>query len=322
MHPHLAAGPARLAPMSQCKERLSRDAIARIVQERFAEEVLSLADVADCGTVNQVVVVRLASSTVVLRTNDGSNRYEFDKEALCLAEARARGIPGPRVLVVGQLDGCAYMVEEFIPTVAGQAAPCPDELWRTLGRYARIIHGIPVSGFGRDLAGAAQLAFVDTWARFLAYNRTSLTRTDPLLDLGFSREDSRRLAALFERLAGTDVRLGLCHGDLAPRNTVVAESGRVFLLDWGCAQVNVVPHFDVGEVLRSEVSADSAEFAALLDGYGMTRAEFDNQAPDRAAIMALCRADLLRWAIDRAPESIPHYASQLRRALDEACRHT
>ena len=54
----------------------------------------------------------------------------------------------------------------------------------------------------------------------------------------------------------------------------------------------------------------------------MTRAAFDDQAPDRTAVMALCRTGLLRWAIDRAPESIPHYASQLRRALDEACCYT
>jgi len=114
----------------------------------------------------------------------------------------------------------------------------------------------------------------------------------------------------------------LCHGDLAPRNTAVAEDGRVFLLDWGCAQANVVPHFDVGEVLCSELSADSEEFAAFLDGYGMTRAAFEDQALDRTAIMALCRADLLRWAIDRAPASIPDCASQLRRALDEAYRYT
>ncbi len=308
--------------MSQRRACLSADAIARIVQERFAQAVLSLAVVADRGTVNQVVIVRLAASTVVLRANDSSNRYEFEKEALCLAEAHARGIPSPRVLAVGQLGACAYMIEEFIPTAAGQAAPCPVDLWRTLGRYARIVHGIPVSGFGRDCAGTAQLAFADTWERFLAYNRTSLTRTDPILGLGFSGQDSRRLAALFERLAGTDVPLALCHGDLAPRNTVVADDGRVFLLDWGCAEANVVPDLDIGEVLRSELSAASDEFAAFLDGYGMTRAAFDDQTPDRTAVMALCRADLLRWAIDRAPESIPHYASQLRRALDEACCYT
>ncbi len=84
----------------------------------------------------------------------------------------------------------------------------------------------------------------------------------------------------------------------------------------------MVPDFDVGEILHSELSADSDEFAAFLDGYGMTRAAFDDQAPDRAAVMALCRADLLRWAIDRAPGSIPHYASELRRALDAACCYT
>jgi len=144
--------------MSQCKGRLSRDAIARIVQERFAQAVQSLADVAHRGTVNQVVIVRLASSTVVLRANDGANRYEFEKEALCLAEAHARGIPSPQVLAVGQLAGCAYMVEEFIPTVAGPGAPCLVDLWRTLGCYTRSIHGMPVSGFGRDFAGTTQLA--------------------------------------------------------------------------------------------------------------------------------------------------------------------
>ncbi len=204
--------------MSQRKGRLSGDAIARIVQERFAQEVVSQAVVADRGTVNQVVIVRLAASTVVLRANAGSNRYEFEKEALCLAEAHARGIPSPRVLAVGQVDGCAYMVEEFIPTVAGQAAPYPVELWRTLGRYARIIHGIPVSGFGRDCAGTAQLAFVDTWQRFLAYNRASLTRTIPSWAWASA---GKTPAALPRSLSGSRVRTGRwrCATAIWPRGT-------------------------------------------------------------------------------------------------------
>lgn len=49
---------------------------------------------------------------MVLRANDGSDRYEFEKEAVCLAEAWALAIPGPRVLAIGHLEGWTYMVEE------------------------------------------------------------------------------------------------------------------------------------------------------------------------------------------------------------------
>lgn len=43
-------------------------------------------------------------------------------------------------------------------------------------------------------------------------------------------------------------------------------NGRVFLLDWGWAEANSVPYFDIGKTLRSELRADSAEFTAFLQG--------------------------------------------------------
>ncbi|MDQ6670683.1 MAG: aminoglycoside phosphotransferase family protein [Chloroflexota bacterium] len=269
---------------------------------------------------NQVAIVGLESGTMVLRANDGSDKYEFEKEAACLAAASSLGIPGPRVLKIGHLDGWTYMVEEFIPAAPPRDAPTPVDVWQTLGRYARTIHRIPVTGFGRDFAGDDHLAFRDTWPRFLSYNVTSLDATDPILDVGFTQDESDDLATIFERLRSTQFSFALCHGDLAPRNTVVANDGQVFLLDWGCAQANTVPHFDLSQVLRAEVHTDSDEFDAFLDGYGLTRAELDAQTPSITALAALCQADLLRWSIDRAPESIPHYADQLRRSLKEAIR--
>jgi aminoglycoside phosphotransferase (APT) family kinase protein len=306
--------------MTQHKGRLSREGIARLFVDWCGQTVRSITAVPDRGTVNQIVIVGLQSATMVLRANDGFDTDEFEKEAVCLSAASALGIPGPRVLKIGQLDGWTYMVEEFIRAAPPHEAPTPVDLWHTLGRYARTIHRIPVAGFGRDFTGSDQLAFRDTWPRFLSYNIVSLNATDPILHVGFTEEDSHQLAKIFERLMSTQFSFALCHGDLAPRNTVVANDGQVFLLDWGCAQANVVPHFDVSQVLRAELHSDSEEFDAFLDGYGLTRAELDAQTPSRTALAALCQADLLRWSIDRAPESIPHYADQLRRSLSEAIR--
>jgi len=158
---------------------------------------------------------------------------EFTVEAWCLQLAAAHGIPTPEVIAVGTLNQVPYAVQRFVPHEP-RALVTGRQRWHTVGRYARMIHELPLaadapaglfSRFGRDLPAA--------WQAHLAYNRAELTRQDPLLALGvFAAADRPRLQQLMTRLADTEVEHGLSHGDLASRNVLVRPDGTRALRTW------------------------------------------------------------------------------------------
>ena len=95
------------------------------------------------------------------------------------------------------------------------------------------------------------------------------------------------------------------------RNVLVDASGRLFLLDWGCAGVGVVPLVDVATVV-GESDPTGPAMTAFLHGYG-TR--WDELQESLAPFATLKAVDLCRWAIDRRPEELPRCLRQARWAL-------
>src|SRR5579871_5638180 len=138
-------------------------------------------------------------------------------------------------------------------------------------------------------------------------NTTSIALpvTIDLIKLGvLNQASSQLLKDTFTRLSHTTLQFGLSHGDLSERNTIVDAQAKVWLVDWGCANAHVIPHFDFDGVLSSNVAADTLEFASFLAGYGMTRERFEKLHPQIQDFSLLQATDKLRWAIDKKPERI------------------
>ena len=76
-----------------------------------------------------------------------------------------------------------------------------------------------------------------------------------------------------------------------PRN-VVLNDDRAMLIDWGCAQAHVVPHFDFQELLRIH-SPDSAEMQAFASGYGLSGG-LAALLPEIESLLMLCTFDVFR----------------------------
>jgi hypothetical protein len=77
-----------------------------------------------------------------------------------------------------------------------------------------------------------------------------------------------------------------------------------------------VPHYDLGVVLTDSLGEDTAEFAALLDGYGIEPTLFRRDIhSDVLALRALEAVDKVRWALDRNQARLPALAGQLAAAL-------
>lgn len=168
------------------------------------------------------------------------------------------------------LDGrnCAdlYPSESFLKGV-----------WRRLGQHTSIIHQLPVEGYGDDPLQAepmpspsSVLRCRDSFMRFVDYNIRELSRKheDPIQQppiSAISPECADKLlhilSSLKERYTQGHLRFGLCHGDISLKNCLVTvkqenEKGEydedaiieVALIDWGCAQVDVIPHAELNAI--------------------------------------------------------------------------
>jgi len=267
------------------------------------------------GDVNQVFILTSKHSKIVLRMNSADSHNRFLKEGWCLKKAKEKGIPGPKVLSIGKKDDFSFMFISFLPGVVGkEALMSKPDIWFQIGKYARLIHQIPVIGFGEDFDTDG--VFKDSWQRFSDYNIDSLNDNDPLLDLKiFDKDKSQLIKDLFVVFKDKNFKFGLNHGDLSLANVMV-DRENISLFDWGCAMAHIVPHFEIEEILRSVLKEDSNKFKHFLKGYGLSLSEFKVIKDDILILRLLWTIDKLRWAIDRSPDKIKSYSQEVKKSLN------
>ncbi|MGD2068669.1 MAG: aminoglycoside phosphotransferase family protein [Gemmatimonadota bacterium] len=274
------------------------------------------------GVVNWVVLAEAGEETVVARisreVDDPSALEVYEKEAWCLEHAGAIGLPGPRALSTGVLDGRAYMVMTYVPGEPGATVPM-DVLgvWKELGGYAARIAQIPARGFGNVLVDAGRAEFRDSfhasWRDRIEYNIEHLVRGDPLVRLGvYEREHRERIHDHFRALLMEEWRLALCHGDLDPSNTIVDGAGDVHLMDWGSAAVDVWPEAVVADVRRLLYLGRTTPAAVgwFLDGLGLRDASSARFRTRVERVMLLRAFDRVRWALDRGTPRLHEIAGE------------
>ena len=294
---------------------VSNETVAALVRRELERDPSEIERVHGQGHVNAIFYVRADDDVLVARVNEAANLAQFRKEAWCLERAEAASVPGPRVLALGVDGPLSYMFESYVPGEHGASVAQAEAVWEALGDYARRIHSITVEGFGDAMIAPGR--FGGDWRAHLTYNLEALSPSDELLRRGLIDAPlQRRLRERLRQLDRTQLRIGLCHGDLSLKNTVV-ESGRVTLLDWGSAEAHVVPHLDLLEALKSSfrLDAEAMGFGALLRGYGLDVGDFTALRPELEALLCLRALDKLRWALDRRPDRVEHYSVYLRDVL-------
>ena len=294
---------------------------AEIVSSVLNLSVRRVTPLVGMGSVNLILFVQTSGEEIVVRLNkpeDDAGKVcgDYEKERWCLKQASAAGIPGPEVLALGEYSERAFMLQNRLPGVNGkQSGMAPDALFQVLGRYARVIHVLPANGFGDSLEAFENSNAQEGWLRFVDYNLGELTERDPLLALGvYTPSQQRSIREAFTWLRHLPLRIALNHGDLARRNTIVDEKGRVSLLDWGCAEMHVVPHYDLNALLHY-YQPDHPHLHAFLEGYGITGEEWTRLWPEVQALVLLKAFDLTRWAIDRCPARIGELAQRAHQCL-------
>ena len=275
----------------------------------------SITPVIGQGQVNQVFIVETDQSKVVLRLNDITEYDRFIKEQWCADITASEGVPGASVLKVGRHDNHAYTFVEYIEGSNGKSIQPTTQLWGKLGAQLRLIHNVETDGFGEQLSDITN-GRQQQWNDYLAYNISSLTDTDKLVEIGvLDTGSSKSLKTVFEKLASTEFVFGLNHGDYSLANVIVDKGSQPHIIDWGSAQAHVVPHHDLGVILDEGLHERSEEFAALLSGYGMNRDQFNVIRSDIRALQLLEAVDKLRWALDKSPDRIDHHKNKLAELL-------
>ena len=271
---------------------------------------------------NRIFAVDVAGGErwIVRFSRDPLDTDHFPKEAWCLQAAQRHGVSVAELVGVGTFEGTPFMAQSFVIGENADLRRSP-ELWRALGACAREVNAIPLDEsapeelfgrFGRDCRAS--------WSAHVRYNVEQLTAGDSLLELGvYARSDQPALRACLESLGERVEKFGLSHGDLVPRNVLLAEGGAPVLIDWGSACVAPAPLADYLRVWADEAEErfSAADLAAFAEGYGRAPEPFLATLAD---LWLLSRLDLVRWALDRRADRVAEIAERSSLAVREWLR--
>jgi len=300
--------------MTNNKDRV----ISEIVEKVLQVSPKSISQILDKGITNEVFIVDLSDSKVILRISPEPNTSQFEKEQWEMEEANKLGIQLPKVISVGNYCGTIYMILEYIEGLHGTDPSLNRrQIWKQLGTYEKLIHSVPTDGFGDHMISPGK--FNGKWQDYIDYDIQSLTQEDKLIEMGvLTLKQSEKIKKIFEHLRDEHFTFGLCHGDLSLKNVISNKDDKVFLLDWGSSESQIVPHFDIVEVLQSSFHFDfhDKNFLAFINGCGLSEEEFMSIKPNVDALILLRAVDRLRWALDKKPSAIEHFRENLNKILN------
>jgi aminoglycoside phosphotransferase (APT) family kinase protein len=278
---------------------------ARIVRLHFGERPRHLQALGG-GLNNDVFRLEVKRRAHVVRLHSDPNKLaDYRKEEWAMDQARAAGVPTPRVLEIGVERDHPFMILEEVRGIPATHWSDSAGVLRELGRYATRIHGVRSHGFGRAIGSAGQgRQLWPRWAEFLDNELRVDERLRMLESMHVLSDPARQaLYSIVQHMRGCKRRPALQHGDLRLKNVIVSpDDGHIVaLLDWEDCVSAPPPYWDLAIALH-DLGPDDKE--AFLEGYGLSPRRFERLAPVLRVLNLLNYA----WAIEQARE-----AGQLKR---------
>ena len=246
-----------------------------------------------------------------------------------MEQARKIQIPTSQVLFLGKYESFHYMAETYILGINGLDSNFSDEIWFQVGRLAKKFHSIPVSGFGLELSdehrGIFRNPFQATLEEQVFYNSSCLKKDDILISLGAYEENNIPIIrSIFDYIIQSNYRIGLNHGDLSRKNTIIDNDMRVSLIDYGCAIAHIVPFYDFAYILGETVKGREPDISMLkhfANGYGISLKIIDDMKKDIFAVMLLTIFDKVRWCFAHNDKDAGYYAQFANKVLKETTQY-
>ncbi len=290
-----------------------KDIIEEIFKAELNEPLRTITQIEDLGSVNTVFNVKGLHSDYIIRLNDAAKDLEYKKEKWCLENVFRLGIPSPKIISQGFRHHFLYMIQEKIVGLNGKLCDAQTKLkiWNTLGEYAKQYQNIARIA---DIEVEAN-EFHKDWKARLIYNIKELNKEDSLVkNEVLTRVEQTQAIKELNKLIAVDFKTGLVHGDLCPRNVIHSEE-TVCLLDWGTAEINVVPHTEIGLVLMSN-EANEVEFRVFLEGLAISESEYINMKKEIDLLNFLHQLDKYRWAETYDSEHIEEHEKKVRQQFE------
>lgn len=291
-----------------------KDLLLEIFKEELSEEILSFNEIKGYGSVNTIFDVEGKNGNYVIRLNKEDKELEYKKEKWCAEKIHELGIPTAEVLNIGKINQYCFTIHRKISGINGKDVELKERIfiWEELGNYASKYHKISEI----EDEEIKRVAFHKNWKSRLAYNLNELNDGDSLLGDGIlSKPEQKRAIELLKILEKKEFRMGLVHGDLSLRNTIINED-KVYLIDWGTAGVNIVPHNEIGILLMSN-EATKEEFQIFLSNLGITSKDYRGIEEEINLLNFLHQLDKYRWAEGRGFSKINDYPLKVRRTFDK-----
>jgi len=302
--------------------------VNELYTEVFGKSPDNVEQITGLGFVNQVYKINLHGEINIIKLRKGLRAYnEFLKEKFCCEQAEKVGILTAKAICVDKYKNVPFIVQSCIDGVNGSLCPDKSELiWTSLGKYAKLLHSVDVKGYGFNMKdydnGVFYNYFIDvkdytdvsdyfynsfnpTLKNHIEYNISCINQDDEFIKMGvYSLENINQIIEAFSSLLDINFELGLIHGDISLKNTII-NGDKVFLIDFGGASVGIVPF---GELLWIERNTEK-EFEIFREAYGISKEAFARDEQIYYTLAMLNEFDRLRWAtyhgID-APWHIPN----------------
>ncbi len=288
--------------------------IKNILKEELGENLHSIIPINGFGTINKVFEIKNDKSEYIIRlNNDPSAALEYQKEAWCMEQTASLGIPSPKVIRMGRREQYSYMIQNKLNGISGMLCKAKEKelIWKNLGQYAAKYHQIQQI----EVKEVVEAEFHENWKSRLLYNIKELNENDSLLKKKIlTRKEQHKAKEMLSTLSAITFETGLVHGDLGPRNVIWLD-GLVQLIDWGSAEINVVPHNEIGIVLMSK-EATQKEFNCFLEGLGIAPTDYQQIEQEVKLLNLLHRLDKYRWAEGHEVENINDFETSVKATFD------
>lgn len=255
------------------------------------------------GMSSDVLVAQTRDGRFVVRTRDSDWLPQFKKEAWCLKEAHARGVPVPLAIDCGRENGRAYSLARFVE--GGKTIDASVDrlkVWEKLGCYARALNEIPVSGFGPEMTANGCFS-KSTWKEMIQPEIDIVFRDDIWERRGIlTAEQVKRVKELVSECLSLNGKPGVCQWDMCCENALIRNNNvnDIVLLDLDQITSVLIPHYQVAYVAKGW-GLESGIMTAFLRGYGMGDSAFESAVPIVKRNLVLQSMRSVRWAEDRNP---------------------
>lgn len=274
---------------------IKEDVVNNLFKNKFNIIPTDIKIIRDVGTINNVYLICFGRKKIIVRLRE-SDKYaskEFQKEAWFSKQSNELQIPAPKIFFLGSFENIDYMIEEYIYGISGNNYSNSNALFKKLGEYSKKIKSIAVSGYGLEKNEGSNTFSDDLFNSpedQINFNIKSINEKDELINLGiYNYRDIDIIKFAFQRLLNYDTKSYLNHGDISLNNTIITPEGKIYWIDFGSVNANVLGNEFANIKFKSNSNIES-----FADGFGISYNEIKNNLQSYKLLSAF---DKLRWSL-------------------------